>query len=131
MKPLFHAYRILATVVGISIITLIIIGVPLEFGHDLFPNLWPSFLQNGEPGFKIGSAIDLYLGTAHGFIYMGFVFIALILAMQARWPIGFTIITLLCGTIPFVSFWAEARAIRRLRAEHPELRPAAASATAS
>lgn len=131
MKPLFHAYRILATVVGCSIITLIIIGVPLEFAHNVFPNFWTSFLEVGEPGYKIGNAINLYLGTAHGFIYMGFVFVALILALQARWPLGFTIITLICGTIPFVSFWAEGRAIKRLRAEHPELRPATADASAT
>jgi hypothetical protein len=30
-------------------------------------------------------------------------------------------VTLVCGTIPLVSFWAEHRATRRVRAEHPEL----------
>lgn len=130
MKSLFLAYRVLATVVGCSIITLIVIGVPLSFAYKLFPNFWVGFLENGSPGQKIGTAIDLYLGTAHGFIYMAFLAVALLLGITARWPIGFVLITLACGTIPFLSFWAEARAIRRLRREHPELDPRLAAGSA-
>lgn len=125
MKSLFLAYRVLATVVGLSIITLIVVGVPLEHLHQVFPDFWPNFLQNGEPGQRFGRAIDANLGVAHGFIYMVFVLVALMLALRMRWPLVFTLVTLVCGTIPVLSFWAEARAIRRARAENPELRPAA------
>jgi integral membrane protein len=52
---------------------------------------------------------------------MVFVLVAFMLALRARWPVLFTIVTLLCGTIPFLSFWAEFRAVRKVRAEHPEL----------
>lgn len=121
MKPLFLAYRVLATVVGCSIIVLIVIGVPLKYGYHLWPNFWTGFLENGSPGQRFGSDINLYLGTAHGFIYMAFLVVALLLGLTARWPFGFLLVTLACGTIPFLSFWAEARAIRRIRAEHPEL----------
>ena len=55
---------------------------------------------------------------------MAFLFVAFLLALSARWPIGFTVVTLLCGTIPFLSFWAEGRAIRRVAREHPERRSA-------
>ncbi|MEP6814883.1 MAG: DUF3817 domain-containing protein [Marmoricola sp.] len=120
MKVLLSAYRVLATVVGLSIITLIVIGVPLKYVHAI----WPSVLPEGAALQKLGSDINLYLGTAHGFIYMAFLLVAFLLSLNARWPIGFTIVTLLCGTIPFLSFWAEFRAIRRVRAEHPELDPA-------
>jgi hypothetical protein len=34
----------------------------------------------------------------------------------------FTLVTLLCGTVPVLSFWAERRATARVRAEHPETR---------
>lgn len=124
VKALFNTYRVLATVVGCSIITLIVVGVPLEYVHKLWPNFWTGFLEVGSPGQRAGQAINLYLGTAHGFVYMVFVLVALMLALKARWPLGFTAITLLCGTVPFVSFWAEARAIRRARREFPQLRPA-------
>lgn len=117
VKPLLNAYRVLATVVGLSIITLVLVGVPLKYVHSI----WPSVLPEGSTGWSIGSNINLYLGTAHGFIYMVFVLVAFMLALRARWPIGFTIVTLLCGTIPFLSFWAEFRAIRKVRDEHPEV----------
>ena len=38
MKPLLSAYRVLATVVGLSIITLIVIGVPLKYVHEIWPH---------------------------------------------------------------------------------------------
>lgn len=116
MKPLLNAYRVLATVVGLSIITLVVVGVPLKYVHKI----WPDVLPEGSNGWQLGSDINLYLGTAHGFIYMVFVLVAFMLALRARWPMLFTIVTLLCGTIPFLSFWAEFRAIRKVRAEYPD-----------
>lgn len=116
MKPLLNAYRVLATVVGLSIITLVVVGVPLKYVHTI----WPDVLPEGSDGWQLGSDINLYLGTAHGFIYMVFVLVAFMLALRARWPIFFTIVTLLCGTVPFLSFWAEHRAVRKVRAEHPD-----------
>lgn len=117
MKPLLNAYRVLATVVGLSIITLVVVGVPLKYVHEL----WPSVLPEGSNGWQVGSDINLYLGTAHGFIYMVFVLVAFMLALRARWPIVFTVVTLVCGTIPFLSFWAEFRAVRRVREQFPAL----------
>ncbi len=117
MKALLTAYKVLATVVGISIVTLVVIGIPLKYVHAL----WPSVLPVGSSLQKLGADINLYLGTAHGFIYMAFVLVALILAQRSRWPVVFTLVTLLCGTIPFLSFWAENRAIRRVEREHPEV----------
>ncbi|MEO7942565.1 MAG: DUF3817 domain-containing protein [Marmoricola sp.] len=116
MKALLTAYKVLATVVGISIVTLVVIGIPLKYVHAL----WPSVLPVGSSVQQLGADINLYLGTAHGFIYMAFVLVALILAQRSRWPLLFTLVTLLCGTIPFLSFWAENRAIRRVEREHPE-----------
>lgn len=117
MKALLTAYKVLATVVGISIVTLVVIGIPLKYVHAL----WPSVLPVGSSLQKLGADINLYLGTAHGFIYMAFVLVALILAQRSRWPLLFTLVTLLCGTIPFLSFWAESRAIKRVEQEHPEV----------
>lgn len=120
IKNLFLLYRVLATVVGISIISLIVVAVPMKYAYDWFPGFWPDFLDLGANGQKFGADLAMYLGTAHGFIYMAFVLVALVMANESRWPLPFTIVTLLCGTIPFVSFWAEARAIKRVRAAHPE-----------
>jgi integral membrane protein len=104
-------YRVLATVVGISIIVLVVIAVPLNHLHDVSPGILPP----GSTGQKIGHSISAVLGTAHGFIYMGFLLVAFTLSRLARWSITFTVVTLLCGTVPFLSFWAERRAIRQVQ----------------
>ena len=112
MKNALRWYTILATVVGISIIVLVVIAVPLNLAHQVVPGLLPP----GSWGQVLGQTISAVLGTAHGFIYMGFLLVAFWLSRLARWPIAFTALTLVCGTIPFLSFWAERRAIRRVRA---------------
>jgi integral membrane protein len=117
VKAALAWYRVLATVVGISIIVLILIGLPLDRLHDVSPGLFPV----GSSGQQLGAGISAVLGTAHGFIYMGFLFVAFTLSRLAHWTIAFTVVTLLCGTIPFLSFWAELRAVRQvegLLAEH-------------
>ena len=69
----------------------------------------------GSSAQQFGDAINMYLGTAHGFIYIGFVFVAFALSRLARWSITFTLVTLVSGTIPILSFWAEHRAVRRVQ----------------
>ena len=111
MKNALRWYKILATVVGISIIILVVIAVPLNHAHELVPGLFPQ----GSSGQTLGQTISAVLGTAHGFIYMGFLLVAFWLSRLARWPMTFTVVTLVCGTVPFLSFWAERRAIRRVQ----------------
>lgn len=130
MKALFLLYRVLATVVGCSIITLVVVGIPLKYAYKVVPSFWPDFLEQGASGQMLGTHINMYLGIAHGFIYMVFLLVTLMIGVSARWRTDFLVVTLVCGTIPFVSFWAERRAIRRLRAQFPELRAAAADAAA-
>lgn len=120
MKNLLTAYKVLATIVGLSIITLICVGVPLKYGHTVFPDwIW---LEEGGHAYRAGEDINMYLGTAHGMIYMAFLLVAFALSRAAKWPLVFTALTLLCGTIPFLSFWAEFRAVRRTTGTNPELR---------
>jgi integral membrane protein len=113
VRSLLTLYRVLATVVGVSIIVLVLIGLPLNEAHTVSPGLLPV----GSTGQQIGQGISRVLGTAHGFIYMAFLFVAFALSRVARWSIAFTLVTLLCGTVPFLSFWAEHRAVRRTEAE--------------
>lgn len=118
-------YRFMATVVGILLIVLILIGVPLgNFdGTGMWgifsstPEIWPA----DSTAHDVGEAITGYLGVAHGWLYMIFLVTAFLLSRQAAWPMGFTIVTLVCGTIPVLSFWAEHRATVRVRAQLAEL----------
>jgi integral membrane protein len=121
VKTALTWYKVLATVVGISIVVLIFVAVPLNHAHDVSPGLFPP----GGTGQQLGMTISAVLGTAHGFIYMGFLLVAFWLSRLARWTIAFTAVTLLCGTIPFLSFWAERRAIRQVESQLDERDPAA------
>jgi integral membrane protein len=58
----------------------------------------------------------LVIDQVHGLLYMGFLVVAAMLARAERWGPGFTITTLLAGTVPILSFWAEHRATKAARA---------------
>lgn len=125
MKSALTRYRFMASVVGVLLVVLILIGVPLaNFDGSgmwgIFPAT-PSLVTEGSDIQQIGEAITTYLGVAHGWLYMIFLVTAFLLSRKARWDIPFTLVTLVCGTIPLLSFWAERRATARVRAEHPEL----------
>ena len=97
-------YRVMANVVGVLLIVLVVIGVPLKY-----------LAGEGTQPQELGEWITTYLGVAHGWLYMVFLVTAALLARAARWPIPFTIVTLLLGTVPFASFYAERRATARTR----------------
>ena len=71
----------------------------------------------GTTGRHIGEAVTMYLGIAHGWLYMIFLVNAALLARKARWPLGFTAVTLILGTVPVLSFVGERRATARVRAQ--------------
>lgn len=56
------------------------------------------------------------VGPIHGFIYAVYLAIALDLALRAKWSVRNTLLVLLAGTVPFVSFVAERAVTRRMRA---------------
>ncbi|HYJ68067.1 MAG TPA: DUF3817 domain-containing protein [Nocardioidaceae bacterium] len=97
-------YRIMAYVVGTLLIVLVCIGVPLKY-----------LSADGSGAHDAGESITTYLGVAHGWLYMVFLVCAALLARAARWSLGFTAVTLLLGTVPFASFYAERRATAHTR----------------
>lgn len=117
MRNTLRAYRVLATVVGVLLIVLVLIGLPLNEAHLINPDWFPV----GSRPQEIGDAISTYLGVAHGWLYMIFLLTAFLLSRRAGWEMSFTVVTLLCGTIPILSFWAEHRATARVRREFPEV----------
>jgi integral membrane protein len=56
------------------------------------------------------------VGTAHGFLYAVYLLAAFDLALRARWTAKGTILVLLAGTVPFLSFVAERIVTRKTRA---------------
>ncbi|NYG54181.1 DUF3817 domain-containing protein [Nocardioides perillae] len=124
MKALLR-YRVMATVVGVLLVVLILVGVPLANFDGT--GMWyvipstPDLFAVGSTPHEVGEAITEYLGVAHGWLYMIFLVTAFLLARQEQWDLPFTLVTLVSGTVPVLSFWAEHRATRRVRAEHAAL----------
>jgi integral membrane protein len=95
----------MAYVVGTLLIVLVCVGVPLKYLAD-----------EDTSAQRLGEWITTYLGVAHGWLYMVFLVTAALLARRAGWSLRFSAVTLLLGTVPFVSFYAERRATARTRA---------------
>jgi integral membrane protein len=119
VKSLLLPYRVTANIVGVLLIVLILIGVPLaNFDGSamwgVFPTT-PALTTPGSDAHEIGEWITHTLGVAHGWLYMIFLLFAFMLSRRAEWGPGFTLVTLLAGTVPVLSFWAEHRASRDVR----------------
>ena len=106
MKSALTRYRVMATIVGVLLVVLILVGVPLKY-----------LTAEGSDPQQLGEWITTYLGVAHGWLYMIFLVTAFLLARRERWDATFTVVTLVCGTVPMLSFWAEHRATARVRRE--------------
>jgi integral membrane protein len=89
-------YRVMAWVVGVLLIALILVAVPLKHLAD------------------VGGPVAV-IGTAHGWLYAIFFVTACDLAVRARWSAKGTVLVLLAGTVPILSFVAERIATRKTR----------------
>ena len=90
-------YRVMAYVGGVLLLVLVFVAMPIKyFGHHDGP--------------------VAIVGTAHGFLYCVYLLAAFDLALRARWRALGTVLVLLAGTIPFLSFVAERKVARAARA---------------
>jgi integral membrane protein len=101
-------YRVMAYIVGTFLAILVLVGVPLKY--------WAT---DGSDAQQAGEWITTWLGTAHGFLYMVFLVAAAMLARKARFPLTFSLLILVLGTVPILSFVGERMATRRVRATYP------------
>ena len=89
-------YRVMAYVTGVMLVLLTFVAIPIQiWGHDHGP--------------------ASVIGTAHGFLYAVYLLAAFDLALRARFRALSTVLVLLAGTIPLVSFYAERKVTHRLR----------------
>ena len=89
-------YRVMAYVTGTLLVVLVLVAMPLKYAADV-------------PG------PTKVIGMLHGFLYAIYLLAAFWLALQARWSAKWTVLVLLAGTIPFVSFYAERKVTHRMR----------------
>ncbi|MGC3995069.1 MAG: DUF3817 domain-containing protein [Propionicimonas sp.] len=81
-------YRVMAYLVGTLLVVLVLVGMPLKY-----------LAGNG--------IVVTMTGVPHGYLYMVLLFTAYDLGRRVHWPWGRLILIALCGTVPFLSFWAE------------------------
>ena len=104
MRASLLFYRVLAYVVGVGLIILVLVGVPLKYLAD-------------------SPDVVAVVGPMHGFLYMVYLVATVNLAFRARWSPVKTVLVMLAGTIPFVSFVAE-RKVTADELAREEARPA-------
>jgi integral membrane protein len=105
-------YRVMAYVTGVVLMVLCFVGIPLQvFAHD--------------------DAVVNYVGTTHGILYIIYLATAYQLSRLLKMKLGSpqTVILLLAGTIPVLTFVVERWMTRRYI--DPALAAAAAAAAAS
>jgi integral membrane protein len=93
MEGALTRFRVMAYVVGVLLLILVFVAVPLRY-------------IGGEP------LLVSIVGPIHGFLYMVYLVTAFDLAVRARWPFVRTVLVLLAGTVPVMSFVAERKATR-------------------
>jgi integral membrane protein len=81
-------YRVMAYITGVLIIVVCFVGIPLQVAaHNTF--------------------IVNQIGTVHGFLYIVYVIFAYILAQKLKMKLWPTVLLLLAGTIPVLTFFVE------------------------
>ena len=96
MRGALLRYRAMAYVVGVWLIVLVLVAVPLKYLADQ-----PRLVE--------------VVGPVHGFLYLVYLVTAVDLAFRARWSPVRTVLVMLAGTIPFLSFYAERKVTAELR----------------
>ena len=96
MEAALKRFRVMAYVVGVLLLILVFVAVPLRYIAD-------------EP------LLVSIVGPIHGFLYMVYLVTAFDLAVRARWPFVRTVLVLLAGTVPVMSFVAERKVTAAVR----------------
>jgi integral membrane protein len=100
-------YRVMAYIVGVLLIVLVFVGIPLQvFAHQ--------------------DVIVNYVGTTHGILYIVYLVAAYSLTRRLKLTLGQTLIVLLAGTIPVLTFIVERWVTRRFI--NPAMRAAGTAA---
>ena len=88
MRTAVLRYRVMAYITGVLIIVVVFAGIPLQAAaHN-------TFIAND-------------VGTVHGFLYIVYVIVAWLLARKLKMRTGPTILLLLAGTVPVMTFVVE------------------------
>jgi integral membrane protein len=105
-------YRVMAYITGVVLIVLCFAGIPLQLAAH-------------------NNVIVSDVGTLHGILYLIYLVVAYLLTRRLRLAIGPTLLVLLAGTIPVLTFVVERWVMRKYVAPARQRQEAAqASSTA-
>jgi integral membrane protein len=96
-SPALTRYRVTAYVVGVGLLLLVLVAMPLKY-------------LGGNP-----VPVQI-IGPLHGFLYVVYLMTGFDLAVKNKWSVRGTLLVLVAGTIPFLSFVAERQVSRRVLA---------------
>ena len=94
---MLQAFRVTAILEGISYLLLFTLSMPLKY--------WAGI---GEP--------NKYIGYAHGFLFIGFMVMAVVLTFEKRWGIKRLLVFALAALLPFGTFYVERKYLRPVTA---------------
>lgn len=97
MEGALKRYRIMAYIVGV-VLLILTFGMVLKYGF-------------GEP--RVVETVGMF----HGFLYVVYLITVIDLATKAKFSLGRTLLVMLAGTVPFLSFVAEHIVVRDVRAQ--------------
>ena len=96
MSRAITRYRVMAIVVGCVLLVLVLVAIPLRYAAGI-----PEVSRTVSP--------------IHGALYIVYLAATLDVSRRARWDIKRTVLVMLAGTVPFLSFVVERRMTRELR----------------
>ena len=88
MRKAALRYRVMAYITGVLIIVVCFVGIPMQVAAH---NVW--IVNN--------------VGTVHGILYIVYIIFAYILAQKLKMKTGPTVVLLLAGTVPVMTFFVE------------------------
>lgn len=103
MKDSLGRFRVMAYVVGVMLLVLVCVAMPLKYIAD-------------------DTRVLEIVGPIHGFLYIVYLLAALDLAVKRHWRPSYTILVLLSGAVPFLSFVMERRVAAQQEPERESVR---------
>ncbi|MBT8184893.1 MAG: DUF3817 domain-containing protein [Eudoraea sp.] len=88
-------FRFTAILEGISYLSLFALSMPLKYWGKI-----------PEP--------NIYIGYAHGFLFIAFIVLAVIFCRQKKWGIKRFMVFLLASLLPFGTFYADKKYLKPL-----------------
>jgi integral membrane protein len=90
---MLKVFRLFAILEGISYLALFAISMPLKYMAEI-----------REP--------NLYIGYAHGFLFLGYIILAIVICMEKKWTLKRFLKLFVASLLPFGTFYIEKKYLR-------------------